>query len=353
MSLPRKVVILHEWDGKPYYWALDSLVRAETGRPPLYREVWLIRQMGIGLIRRNRDLVVKSLRNTLFFLRSFFLRDRVIVLGIAPFDPALLFWSRLRRNNQVIYHTSWLKWDGSDVPKRSLVFRGLIRRRWKEFLEDPRVRVVSILGESKTDMLRHYRKDPELFATIPHALDLKVFASPARRPAGDILKVAYVGRLNARKGIDVVADLIDKADPARFRIGVAGEGPEWKRLEPLQGRFDYHGFLSGKAQVAGLLKEYDVMILPSFFEPFGIALVEAMACGVVCIVSDGLFPKDLILDGQNGFIVPRTTGAFLEALEKLHRDRALLESFRVQGLDRVKEFELGAIGERWRALLRS
>lgn len=346
-----KVVILHEWDGKPYYWALDHLVRTETGQPPLYREVWLIRQMAVGLIRRKAGLVLRSLRNLLFFLRSFFLRDHIIVLGIAPFDPGLIFWSRLRRRNTVIYHTSWLKWDGSDVPKRSPILSGWIRRRWREFLEDPRVRVVSILEGSKADMLRHYRKDPGQFTVIPHALDFKVFANPSRAPAGPVLKVAYVGRLNARKGIDVVADLIARADPARFRIGVAGEGPEWKRLEPLHGRFDYHGFLSEKAQVARLLAGYDVMILPSFFEPFGIALVEAMACGVVCVVSDGLFPKDLVVDGKNGLMVARTAEAFLAALDRLHGDRALLERFRESGLERVKEFELEAIGARWRRLL--
>ena len=346
------VVILHEWDGKPYYQALDALVREMTGKPPLYRELWFIRQMAVGLVRRNPELIRKSFRNAVFFLRSLFLRDATIILGMAPFDPSMVFWGRLRKANRVIYHTSWVAWEGEDVPKRSWVLRGFVKECWRSFIEDPRVRVVSILKESRISMLRRYRKDERAFTAIPHALDLAVFRPPAAPlPKSEKLRVIYLGRLNARKGIDVVAELIEKADPARFHFAVAGDGPEWSRLESLKERFEYHGLVKGKGAVARLLGGFDVLVLPSHFEPFGIAFIEAMACGVVCIASDSLFPKDLIVDGENGFVVQRTCEAFLGALESLHRDRDRLGAFRARGLERVREFDLKAIGGRWESLL--
>src|SRR4051812_23574732 len=91
-----QLIILHEWDGYPYFQALDKRVRQRTGSTPLYREMWVIRQMGIGLLRRQPRLIYRSLRNLAFFARSFFLKDAVIVMGMAPFDPSVLFWARLR-----------------------------------------------------------------------------------------------------------------------------------------------------------------------------------------------------------------------------------------------------------------
>ncbi|MDB5047889.1 MAG: glycosyl transferase group 1 [Fibrobacteres bacterium] len=351
----KQVIVLHEWNGPAYFQAIDLEVRARTGAPPLYREVWCIRQLAIGLVRRQPALVFRALRNMVFFLQSFFLRDCVIVLGIAPFDPALLFWSRIRRSNSVVYHTSWSKWEGSEVPKRSLLLGGWARRRWKRFLEDPRVRVVSILSDSRVDMRKHYSKPESAFTTIPHAVDMEVFRPGAPRPAVDNpeepLRVLYLGRLNPVKGIDVVADLIAKADPRRFRFGVAGDGPEWFRLEPLKGRFEYFGMVAAKREVARILADHDVLILPSYSELFGLALIEAMACGVVCIASDGLSPKSLVLNGENGFIVKRSTEAFLETLERLHADRSLLRRMREQGFARVKEFGMESIRSKWRGVL--
>lgn len=350
-----KVIILHEWDGKPYFQALEAEVKAATGEVPLYRELWFIRQMAIGLVRRQPVLIRKSLRNLLFFFRSFALRDATIVLGMAPFDPSMVFWSRLRKANRVFYHTSWLTWEGDDVPKRPLVFKGFIRARWKRFIEDPRVRVVSVLKESRPSIQKRYRKEDAAFTAIPHAVDLSAFRPPVAPSPPPLepakLRVVYLGRLNSRKGIDVVAELIATADADRFHFGVAGDGPEWSRLEPLRDRFEYHGFVEGKTEVARILGGYDVLILPSFFEPFGIAFVEAMACGVVCIASDGLFPRDLIVDGENGFIVKRTREAFLGALEILHGDRDRLARFRERGLERAREFDLNAIGARWKKAL--
>jgi glycosyltransferase involved in cell wall biosynthesis len=348
----RPVIILHEWDGRPYFEALDRFVREETGKPPLYRELWFIRQLALGLLRRNPVLARRGLANACFFLRSFFLRESIIVLGFAPFDASMLFWSRLRRRHKVIYHTSWIDWGG-DVPHQGGIFRGLIRRRWKRFLEDPRVRVVSVLPESKPALLARYAMERGRLQAIPHAIDLSVFHTDEARPASqaDPLRVVYVGRLNSRKGIDVLAELIAAADPAKVRFGIVGDGPEAFRLEPLRGRFEDHGFVRGKEGVARILRGYDVLVLPSLFEPFGLVFLEAMACGVVCIASEGLFPKDLIFDGENGFIRPRRAEAFAAALETLRGDRALLARMRARGFETARRYSLEAVALRWRDVL--
>lgn len=350
---PFRVIILHEWDGRPYFQALDELVRGETGAPPLYREVWIFRQLAVGLVRRDWALAKRALRNALFFLGSFFLRDRVVVLGLAPCDPALLFWRRLLRRNRVVYHTSWTEWGGGRFAKNSPVARARVEAAWRAFLEDPRLRIVSILAESKLALLAGYRIDPGRIHVIPHAVDRKVFrvqppASPSPR-----LRIAYVGRLAVVKGIDVLAEIIRKADPGRFAFTIVGDGPERGTLQKALGgpNVAWHGHVADKRRIADLMAGHDVMVLPSISEQFGIALIEGMACGLVPLASDGLVPKDLVFPGENGFIEKRDADAFLSVLRGLDGDRALLERLRGRALEKAAEYDLEAIGGRWRAFL--
>lgn len=350
---PFRVVILHEWDGRPYFQALDGLVRAETGKPPLYREMWIFRQLAVGLVRRDFRLVGRALGNALFFLRSFFLRDRVVLMGVAPCDPALLFWRRLMRRNRVVYHTSWTEWSGGRFAKNSPVARARVEAAWRSFLEDPRLRAVSILSESKRAMLANYRIDEARIAVIPHAVDRAVFRAQKPASPSPRLRVAYVGRLAVVKGIDVLSEIILGADPERFEFTLVGDGPERGTLQKALGgkNVAWHGHVADKRRIADLMAGHDVMVLPSISEQFGIALIEGMACGLVPLASDGLVPKDLVHPGGNGFIEKREAGAFLAVLRRLDGDRELLERLRVKALAKASEYDLEAVAARWRALL--
>ncbi len=53
-----------------------------------------------------------------------------------------------------------------------------------------------------------------------------------------------------------------------------------------------------------ILKNSDIFILPSENESFGLAVLEAMACGLPCITSDAGGLPEINLDGLTGFIVP-------------------------------------------------
>jgi len=51
-------------------------------------------------------------------------------------------------------------------------------------------------------------------------------------------------------------------------------------------------------------EDADVLILPSVEEGFGKVVAEAMACGLPVVVSENTGAKDLVENGENGFIVP-------------------------------------------------
>src|SRR5205823_1157153 len=93
------------------------------------------------------------------------------------------------------------------------------------------------------------------------------------------------------------------------RLWVLGDGPERPELEALAGEVAprqvfWHGFIN-QSQMPSLLAAADAFVLPSEDEPWGLAVNEAMACGLPAVCSDrvGCVP-DLVRDGVTGFCYP-------------------------------------------------
>ncbi|MBW4443622.1 MAG: glycosyltransferase family 4 protein [Plectolyngbya sp. WJT66-NPBG17] len=78
-----------------------------------------------------------------------------------------------------------------------------------------------------------------------------------------------------------------------------------------------------------LLKGHHIKVLPTISEGFGVALVEAMACGLAPVTTTAPGPLEIVRDGETGLIVPcRDREAFEQAVETLILDRTLLDRLR-------------------------
>jgi glycosyltransferase involved in cell wall biosynthesis len=127
----------------------------------------------------------------------------------------------------------------------------------------------------------------------------------------------FIGRLVPEKGI---ADLIEAyerykrtvADP--WKLFVIGTGPLESLLNRLSG-IEHLGFIE-PAGLPAQLARASFLVLPSRFEPWGVAVHEATAAGLGCICTSAVGAADaFVRDGVNGRIVP--PGAFVELAEAL------------------------------------
>ncbi len=166
----------------------------------------------------------------------------------------------------------------------------------------------------------------------------------ARHPAiGERPIILYLGRLNFKKGIEILlrafADAL--AAGADAHLVLAGpDGGERARIESwldelrLRSRATLTGMLEGDAKLA-LLADAELFALSSWTENFGIAVVEAMACGLPVAISDRVQLRRPVAEADAGWVAPVEPGAFrdiiLEALsnpgrarEKGERGRALV-----------------------------
>jgi glycosyltransferase involved in cell wall biosynthesis len=206
---------------------------------------------------------------------------------------------------------------------------------------------------------------------LPFGIDTKTFR-PTPLPSEP--SVLFIGRLDISKG---VRELLPAADRIRselpdVRLRVAGDGPDadWLRSEANRLGVAETIELLGPVphgEAPSLLAESSVLFAPSRGEPFGMTVLEAMACGRAVVALDEGGPRYL-LDGSSNSSAPRQLvdasdrDALSDALLNLLRDREGLAAigdanrqrveakFSLEGmLDELEEAYLDAAPEETRA----
>jgi len=191
----------------------------------------------------------------------------------------------------------------------------------------------------------------------PYGVDWARFAaSPASGRAGRPFRFLFLGSHLARKGLPVLLDAWRALGPRRgdAELWLAGHCGERERaLIPELPGLKLLGLVP-HADVPALLGQADVFVLPSFFEGFGLVLLEALAAGVPFISTPHTGAVDLPTDPVLGRLVPAgSTDALVAAFEQALAnppDRAAVRSA-VKAIE--PQFSWEAYGDRWAALLRA
>lgn len=148
---------------------------------------------------------------------------------------------------------------------------------------------------------------------IPHYLDLDDF--PFQEKKGDYL--LCLGRLDRDKGSDIAIDVANRAGHKIIMAGadmVSHDIPDW--LKNMPGDVEFTGYVGGEKRLE-LLRNAKALIHPArWIEPFGLVLIEALACGTPIIGSAfGALPE-IIQQGVTGFCC-RDMEDFVEAVRNV------------------------------------
>lgn len=142
----------------------------------------------------------------------------------------------------------------------------------------------------------------------------------------DRLVVATVSHLIPRKGHKTVIDALNSlSTDVRPYYLIMGDGPFREKLERhvtdvgLEDYVHFAGYITDHETVFANLKSADIMAMPSIDEAFGIAYLEAMACGLPIIACEGEGPNDFITHRETGFLVPpNDSDAVADIIQELH-----------------------------------
>ncbi len=229
--------------------------------------------------------------------------------------------------------------------------------------------VIAVSGETKRDLERLFKIRPERLHVIHNGIDLEEYrkldsTASLNKHGIDPSQpfVLFVGRITRQKGIVHFVRAIEYMDPG-FQIVLCAGAPDTPEIgaemkeavETMKAKragVIWIDEMVDKATVRELYSNAAVFCCPSIYEPFGIINLEAMACetAVVATAVGGI--KEVVADGETGFLVPidqmtespfepRDPGKFARDLaariNQLMADPALRAKFGRAGRKRAEE----------------
>jgi glycosyltransferase involved in cell wall biosynthesis len=188
---------------------------------------------------------------------------------------------------------------------------------------------------------------------IPYGVDLAEFCPRAEtvgyeRP----FRFIFVGLVNARKGVPVLLEAWRRMGDTGAELWLVGAvAEEIRSLIPALPGLRLLGPWRHD-RLPALFHECDVFVFPSFFEGFGLVILEAMASGLPIIATPATAAPDLINDGLEGLMVPAGEAAMLAtAMTRCLDDRNWVAAAGVAARTQAEDFPWSRYGDRWTALL--
>ena len=191
---------------------------------------------------------------------------------------------------------------------------------------------------------RAYEKitKPKKIKVIPHGVNSEKFPySPPPRN----YDIVTLGGLYKRRGVHHLIMGMPKIvkEFPETKLHITGDGPQKINLLRLSKKLGissniiYHGLIP-RNKVADLYKACRVVILPTLYEYFGLILLEGMSSGRPVVATDAVGPREIVVNGKNGYVVPMgDPNALTEAICKLLGDYDLSYRMGVDGRRLVEE----------------
>jgi glycosyltransferase involved in cell wall biosynthesis len=266
-----------------------------------------------------------------------------------------LHWAR-------VHSVPFLLWSESNLQD--------LRRGYPlvEFLKDEFLRRCSgfvVPGLSARAYLRaHKIKDEIIFAAL-NAVDNELFATAAAETRTNAAArrqelhlpsryFLFVGRLVREKGVFELLSAYAKLDEQlRREIGLvfAGDGASRKQLKEKAasispGTIIFPGF-AHREQLADYYALAEMLILPTYTDPWGLVVNEAMACGLPVIVSHAAgCAADLVRENWNGLLIPpRDVSSLATAMKHLAGQPAMLAMMGANSAQHISKYS----AEEWPA----
>ena len=201
-----------------------------------------------------------------------------------------------------------------------------IKRRVRPEEDEPKIRFVDEArvardadvivawteGEAE-HMVQEFGVGREKIAIVPPGVDTDRFApSTVFVEVRAKKRILYVGRLDALKGVDLLIEafaiVVGRGLDAELQIVGGGTADEFRRVLGrisqlrLTDRVRLPGVLP-QSELKEIYSNADCIVAPSFHETFGLAVLEAAACGTPAIAADVDGLSAIAVDGETGYLI--------------------------------------------------
>jgi glycosyltransferase involved in cell wall biosynthesis len=219
-------------------------------------------------------------------------------------------------------------------------------------------KVAAVVGVSRFILDRHLAHGAFPNASIRRVIPNPMFAAPPPAPRRDtdgVLRLGYLGRLEAAKGIEVLLSATQSLPRSGWSIDVAGVGqPDYER--ELRARFAGPNvrFLD-HVDASTFFGAVDVLVLPSRSnEALPMVIAEAYASGVPVIATRVGGIPEIIEDGRTGFLVaPSSSDELAAVLERVATTPGVVRSMRPACIAAAAQFAPDVIAREYADVYRA
>jgi alpha-maltose-1-phosphate synthase len=243
--------------------------------------------------------------------------------------------------------------------------------------------IIAVSGETKRDVERLFDVDPARVHVIHNGIDLeqyrKIDSTGALKRYGiDPNKpyLLFVGRITRQKGFQHLVRAIQFMNPD-FQIVLCAAAPDTPGMAAEMKAAVEHAQaerlgiiwineMVDETATRELYSHAAVFVCPSIYEPFGIINLEAMACETAVVASAVGGIKEVVVDGETGFLIPleqmkespfeatdpeRFARDLAARINQLMKDRQLRDKFGKAGRKRAEaDFGWASIAQKTKAL---
>ena len=233
---------------------------------------------------------------------------------ISAFTPEMVYAAHVLRGTRYVAHLHF------DI-RTSSSWAGLVLRRVWMPLVLPRVlraaEAVAVYTQSQRQVVAsEYGVDPSRIVTVRNGIDASFFYHDDRalhaRP-----RILFVGRLATEKNLPLLLEALAGVSE-RFETTLVGEGPLEDKLRHQTAdlglaNVHFYGRADG-GELRNVYRAADIFVLPSKSEGgLSLALIEALAMGLPAVATDLATNRELVVHGENGFLVAPDNPAGLRA----------------------------------------
>ncbi len=194
-------------------------------------------------------------------------------------------------------------------------------------------------------------------SVIPVGVDTKLFYPQERSAHTGIAKILFVGSLQPRKQVHVILDLAAALRGTNTEFQIVGDvigDPSYRegllRRVETESLHTVHFFPARQQnELAALMRDADILVLPSRLEGLPKVTLEAAATGLPCIIFDD-YASASVVDGVTGYQV-KTFDEMLARTETLIQNRALRLQMGAAATLHAQQFDWDKIARKWEETL--
>lgn len=162
--------------------------------------------------------------------------------------------------------------------------------------------------------------------------------------------VTFIGRLIEVKGVEYLISAVKEVEN-NFAVLLVGDGPQREKLERMAKIENKVVFTGSRSDVPNILSATDIFVLPSLSEGLPMSLLEAMASGCACVVTDIGLP---VRDRETALVVPpKEPKKLAEAIEALLKDKKLREKLGKNAREEARKFSWEEAAEEYMGVFKS